>query len=137
MATDTVANATKMVRMATRSFQAVAKLATSSKLTTKGVSDFTTETCELATKFLVVSRRKRLDFIFNFEPCTAGLFELCYAVGHQLKGVGKAIMRTPGAGCIKAVRPRLTLTSNVRSGVHSDASRTSLGVTGVRRSLGL
>ena len=35
MATDTVANATKMVHLATRSFQAVAKLATSSKLTTK------------------------------------------------------------------------------------------------------
>ena len=30
MANDTVANATKMVRLATRSFQAVAKLATSS-----------------------------------------------------------------------------------------------------------
>ena len=33
MATDTVANETKVVRLATRSFQAVAKLATSSKLT--------------------------------------------------------------------------------------------------------
>ena len=27
-----------------------------------------TKTCELATKFLVLSRQKRLDFIFNFEP---------------------------------------------------------------------
>ena len=34
MATDAVANATKMVHRATRSFQAVAKLAASSKLTT-------------------------------------------------------------------------------------------------------
>ena len=33
MATDTVTNATKMVQLATRSFQAVAELATSSKLT--------------------------------------------------------------------------------------------------------
>ena len=31
MATNTVANATKMVRLATKSFQAVAKLVTSSK----------------------------------------------------------------------------------------------------------
>ena len=34
MATDTVANATEMVRLAARSFQAVAKLATSPNLTT-------------------------------------------------------------------------------------------------------
>ena len=28
-----------------------------------------TKNCELATKFLVLSRQKRQDFIFNFEPC--------------------------------------------------------------------
>ena len=39
MATNTVANMTKMVRMATRSFQAVAKLVTSSKSTAKLKSD--------------------------------------------------------------------------------------------------
>ena len=39
MTTDTVANATKMVRLATTSFQAVAKWATSSKLTSEAVKD--------------------------------------------------------------------------------------------------
>ena len=56
MVTDTVTNATKMVRLVTRSFQAVAKLPTSSKLMmylkTFDLSDYNTKTCELATKFL-------------------------------------------------------------------------------------
>ena len=32
------------------------------------VGQIATKTCELATKFLVLSRQKPLDFIFNFEP---------------------------------------------------------------------
>ena len=39
MATDTVTNATKMVEMATISFQAVAKLVTTIVVMTQGISD--------------------------------------------------------------------------------------------------
>ena len=59
MATNAVANATKMVGLATRSFQAV-------NLPTQ----IATKTYKLATKFLFLSRQKRLDFIFNLEPCS-------------------------------------------------------------------
>ena len=54
MVTDAVANATKMVRLVTRSFQAVAKLVTLYCRTYQIV----TKPCELATKFLVLSRQK-------------------------------------------------------------------------------
>ena len=65
--TDIVANS---VRLATRSFQAFAKLATSSKFTTKFKTyQIATKTWELANRFLVLIRRKRPDFIFNFESC--------------------------------------------------------------------
>ena len=40
MVTDTVTNATKRIQLATRSFQAVAKLVTSSKLTTHDIADY-------------------------------------------------------------------------------------------------
>ena len=73
MATDTVTNVTKMVWLATISFQAVGKLATSSKLTTYSkwcrTYQIATKTCELVTKFLVLSHHNPPDFIFNFEPC--------------------------------------------------------------------
>ena len=55
--TDTVANATKMVQLATRSFQAVAKLCRMYQIVTK--------TCELVTKFLVLSRQKWLPSQWN------------------------------------------------------------------------
>ena len=75
MVTDTVTNSTTMVWRATRSFQAVGKLVTSSKLLMHQIA---TKTCELSTKFLLLSLQKWLDSIFNFEPCSQ--FHFCFHI---------------------------------------------------------